>query len=50
VALWSAVASIVAFELVAGIRSHASAGELALQMGIGLTMGVAILALRVLLH
>ncbi len=49
-ALWSAVAGIVAFELAAGIRSHASAGELALQVGVGATMGIAILALRILLH
>jgi len=48
-ALWSAVAGIVAFELAAGIRSHASAGELALQVGVGATMGIAILALRSLL-
>jgi hypothetical protein len=49
-AMWSAVASLVAFELVAGIRSRATPGELALEMGIGVSMGVAILGLKVLLH
>jgi hypothetical protein len=50
VALWSAVVSLVAFELVAGIRSRAGAAELALDVAVGLTMGVAILGLRALLH
>ena len=49
-ALWSAVVSLVVFELVAGVRSRASAGELALEVGVGVAMGVAILGLRVLLH
>ena len=49
-ALWSAVASLVAFELVAGIRSRATPRELALEVGVGMAMGGAILALKVLLH
>jgi hypothetical protein len=49
-ALWSAVVSLVAFELVAAIRSRASAVELALDVSVGLMMGVAILGLKVLLH
>jgi hypothetical protein len=49
-ALWSAVVSLVVFEVVAGVRSRASAGEFALEVGVGLTMGLAILALKVLLH
>jgi hypothetical protein len=49
-ALWSTVASLVAFELLAGVRSHATRGELALEAGVGIVMGVAILALKVLLH
>ncbi len=48
-ALLSAVASLICFELAATIRSRASAGEFVLQMGIGLTMGLAILGLRVVL-
>lgn len=49
-ALWSAVVSLVVFELVAGVRSRATPGELALEVGVGFTMGLAILALKVLLH
>ena len=50
VALWSAVVSLVCFELVAGARSRAGAGEVALEVGIGIAMALAILALRVVLH
>lgn len=50
VALWSAVVSLVVFELLAGFRSRASPGELALEVGVGLAMGVAILGLRIVLH
>ena len=49
-ALWSTVASLVAFELLAGVRSRATRGELALEGGVGIAMGLAILALKVLLH
>jgi hypothetical protein len=49
-ALWSAIASLVAFELIAGIRSHAGARALALETGVGATMGLAILALKILLR
>jgi hypothetical protein len=49
-AVWSAVASLIAFELLAGIRSRASTGELALEVGVGVAMGVAILGLKVVLH
>lgn len=50
VALYSAVASLIAFELAAGIRSRAAPRELALEVGIGVVMGLAILGLRILLH
>jgi hypothetical protein len=55
-ALWSAVACVVAFELLAGLRSRAGrrhsigAGELVLEAGVGITLGLAILALKALLH
>jgi hypothetical protein len=49
-ALWSTVASLIAFELLAGIRSRASSRELALQVSVGAAMGVAILALKIVLH
>jgi hypothetical protein len=49
-ALWTAVGSVIAFELAAGIRSRATPSELALELGVGMSMGVAIIALKVLLH
>jgi hypothetical protein len=49
-ALWSAVASLVAFELMAGIRSRARPGELALEVGVGVVLGIGMLALRIVLH
>jgi hypothetical protein len=49
-ALWSAVASLVVLELVAGLRSRANAAELLLEVGVGLAMGLAILLLRIILH
>lgn len=50
VALWTAVASVIGFELIAGIRSRATPRELALDMSVGATMGLAIVALKVVLH
>lgn len=50
VALWTAVVSLVVFELVAALRSRASAAELVLEVGVGVAMGVAILGLRTVLH
>jgi hypothetical protein len=49
-ALWCAVVGVIAFELLAGIRSRATPSELALEAGVGVAMGLAILALKVLLH
>jgi hypothetical protein len=49
-ALWSAVAGLIAFELIAGARSHSSPREFALEIGVGLVLGLAILLLRAVLH
>jgi hypothetical protein len=49
-ALWSTIVSLVAFELIAGVRAHASRRELALEGAVGAAMGVAILALKIVLH
>jgi hypothetical protein len=49
-ALWSVVASLVGFELLAGIRSRARPGELAVEVGVGVAMGIGVIALKVLLH
>ncbi len=50
VALWSAVTSIVVFELIAGVRSRAAPAELVLELGVGVAMGMGILALKIVLH
>jgi hypothetical protein len=50
VALWCSAASLALFELVAGLRSGADRGQLALDVAVGVAMGVAILALKVILH
>jgi hypothetical protein len=49
-AVWSSIVSLLAFELIAGVRSGASRGELALEAGVGVAMGLAILALKIILH
>jgi hypothetical protein len=49
-ALWAAIASLVALELIAGVRARASARELVLEGCAGAAMGVAILALKIVLH
>jgi hypothetical protein len=49
-ALWSAIASLFAIELIAGIRSQATPGELALDVAVGTAMAVAIIALKVILQ
>jgi hypothetical protein len=48
--VWTAVVCLIVFELAAGIRSRAKPIELALEVLVGATMGLAILALRALLH
>jgi|SRR5947209_17829304 len=50
IAMWSAIVCLVIFELVAGLRSRASPSELALDAGVGVTLGVAVLALKIVLH
>jgi hypothetical protein len=49
-AVWCTVVSLIAFEMAAGIRARAKPLELLLEALVGATMGVAILALRALLH
>ena len=49
-ALWTTVASLIAFELLAGFRARATPRELVLETGVGVTMGLAIIALKVVLH
>lgn len=49
-AVWASAASIALFELIAGLRSHAERRELVLEVSVGIAMGVAILALKIVLH
>lgn len=49
-AVWTTVACLIAFELAAGIRSKARPPELFLEVLVGASMGIGILALRALLH
>jgi hypothetical protein len=48
--VWTAVGSLIAFELAAGVRSQAKPVELVLDVCAGTTLGLGILALRILLH
>ncbi len=49
-ALWIVVGSLVVFELLAGLRTHSTARELVFEAAVGVTMGLAVLSLRALLH
>lgn len=48
--VWAVVASLIVFELAAGVRSKAKPIELAFDVSAGTTLGLGILVLRVLLH
>jgi hypothetical protein len=48
--VWAVVASLIAFELAAGVLSKAKPIELAFDVSAGTTLGLGILVLRVLLH
>jgi hypothetical protein len=50
IALWGTIACLVLFELLAGVRSRAAPRELVLQVTVGAAMGLAILALKAILH
>jgi hypothetical protein len=50
VGVWTVVVSLAGFELLAAARSDASAGELVLESCVGIVMGLAILALKIILH
>ncbi len=49
-AVWAAVATLIAFELLAGLRSGSTPKEFAFEGSVGIAMGVAILALKSLAH
>jgi hypothetical protein len=50
VALYTAVAAIVLFELAAGVRSRSTPRELLFKTGVGVAMGLAILAMKGILR
>jgi hypothetical protein len=49
IALWTAVVCLVLFEVIAGVRSRSTPRELAIEASVGLTMGLGVLLLRILL-
>lgn len=49
-ALRTAVVTVVVFELLAGIRAKSTPGELLLKAGVGVAMGIAILAVKGILR
>jgi hypothetical protein len=49
-ALWTCAGSLLAFELLAGLRTRARPAELALEVCVGAAMGFGVIALRVILH
>jgi hypothetical protein len=49
-AVWAAIVSLITLELLAGLRSQATSREFVLEGAFGITMGLAILALKFLAH
>jgi hypothetical protein len=49
-ALWGSVASLIGLELAAAQRAPATIPERALELGVGVTLGLGIVALKVVLH
>jgi hypothetical protein len=49
-AVWAAAASLVAWELVAGIRGRLGPGELAVDAAVGATLGLGIILIKIVLH
>jgi hypothetical protein len=50
VAIWTAVAAIIATEIAIGVRAELTGRELVVQTGMGALLGLLVVALRVLLH
>jgi hypothetical protein len=50
IAVWASVAIIVATEVVIGIRTELTGKQLIVQTGMGMLLGLLVVALRVLLH
>jgi hypothetical protein len=50
VAIWTSVAIIIATEVVLGVRAELTGRQLVIQTGMGVLLGLLVVALRVLLH
>jgi hypothetical protein len=50
VAVWTAAGGLVVFELIAALRSNATRGEFALEVAVGVVMGLAIISLKAIVH
>jgi hypothetical protein len=50
IAVWTSVAIIVATEVVLGVRAELTGRQLVVQTGMGVLLGLLVVALRVLLH
>ncbi len=50
VAIWTSVAMIIATEVVLGVRAELTGKQLVVQTGMGVLLGLLVVALRVLLH
>jgi hypothetical protein len=50
VALYTVVASLIGFEVIAGLLTRATRGELVVEVAVGVMMGLGVLALQVVLH
>jgi hypothetical protein len=50
VALYTVVASLIAFEVIAGVLTRATRTELVVEVCVGVAMGIGVLALQIVLH
>ena len=50
IAVWSAAVSIAVLEIVAALRAHSTRAELLLETAIGVGMGLAVIALKAVMH
>ena len=50
VSIWTAAGTVVVYELLAGFRDRLPPRDLAVQTGLGMLLGVSVIALRLILH
>jgi membrane protein YqaA with SNARE-associated domain len=50
IATWTSAAMVVIIELAVGVREHLAARDFAAQTGLGMVLGLLVIALRTLLH